>query len=327
MAAFRSDGSTFGEWPVRIATGLISTSPAIGDIDGDGLAEIVVRGSDSTTREDTLHVYSSRGEPVAPWPVMPGTLHPHSNNPTVETIDQSPVLGDLDADGDLEILIGGDPADPTRDAAVLAFQGDGSLWASYGPPGEEQIKVPPAVGDVDADGALDVVMVSRRSSGSGHLTVWRADGTALTPSPVSGGASPWRIVLADLDGDEDLEIVVPTTFSWVQGYHHDGTHIPGWSPARLPTDERIGSVAIADMTPADGSDTPQVLVSIFKNISGSLRHGLRVLQLDGTFEATWLDTFVGDDLSRHQPVVGDIDDDGIMEVLLGPSAFPRARRS
>jgi len=316
VAVFRSNGAALGGWPVMIPTGVIAASPAVGDINGDGLPEVIVRGTDLTTREDTLYVFSGRGEPVAPWPIRPGTLHPDTYV-TYTSMDHSPVLADLDGDGDLEILIGGARADPTTGAAVIALQGDGSLWRSYGPVGAERVTTPPVAGDLDADGQLDVVVASTTGSVS-SVSAWRADGTALFATPAI--AWPRDMILADLDGDGDLEIVVPGG-AGTYGFHHDGSTLPGWNPLPLRGWAAWQHVSAADLIPGDGSDTPQVVISFRDETVTPHQHRLWLRQLDGTAPPGWIDAS-GDGSLGQQLAVFDVDNDGRMEVLVGSAVLP-----
>lgn len=321
---YRRDGTELPGWPADVGDNLIVCSPAIGDVTGDGLPEIVVRGTDLSTWEDTLYVFKRNGTPLTPWPVNPSTSYSHNGWPTAAE-DRSPVLADLDADGDLEILMAGKPTAAGTDAAVQVFQGNGTLWHRYGPTGAEDITTPPAVGDVDGDGQMDVVFVSRQS-GAGSINIWRADGSEIGVTAMSSTFNTAHIdlVSADLDGDDDLEIVVLRAFGQIIAYHHDGTVMSGWNNLMVPNVSRSYAMSCGDLLD-DGSDNPQVIVSYHKDTDPGTPYtpetGLYVIKADGTAVSGW-GSFLGDGQSSQQPTIFDCDDDGKMEVLFGPRLAP-----
>ena len=88
----------------------------------------------------------------------------------------------------------------------------------------------PAIGDLDGDGQMEIVIGNINGQGGGIL-VLNSNGTLRLGLPTAHNirATP---TLADLDNDGDLEIIVVTenygtpdthTENWVTVYHHDGT--------------------------------------------------------------------------------------------------------
>jgi hypothetical protein len=91
---FRSDGSYFPGFPQYVTPESIDSSPAIGDIDGDGCPEIVVgTTTTSQTGGKVLYAFHTDGTPVSGWPV---TLAGHTWT--------SPLLVDLNGDGVLDVV-------------------------------------------------------------------------------------------------------------------------------------------------------------------------------------------------------------------------------
>ena len=150
-----------------------------------------------------------------------------------ESGESSPILYDLDGDGDYEIIIA------TGGGRVHAYQHDGSevqgwpvetqvtpLWhadqaaeAAGVPPLRDAFIATVAVGDVDGDGEAEVFA----ASGAGFVYAWNSDGTEKSGWPVEmvgrapeefGGADAWdngfagAPTLADLDNDGTLEVIV-----------------------------------------------------------------------------------------------------------------------
>ena len=134
-------------WP-RSTGDAIYGSPALADLDGDGDLEVVVGSYDWKVyawHHDGTDV-SFAGAPG--WPLdTQGAVH------------SSPVVGDLDGDGDLEVVVG------SSDGNVYAWHHDGTAVTPYGSPGWPRhvgaaVSGSPSLCDVDGDGDLEVVVLS-----------------------------------------------------------------------------------------------------------------------------------------------------------------------
>lgn len=165
--------------------------PAAGDFDGDGHADLAL-----VSASDTLSALFLRGrgnggfnDPVAtrltPTPMSPGA-------------------GNLDGVGGDELLVA-QPTAPGARFASLRAGADGRLTTvtttalpSYGS------FLPPLLGDLDADGALDVLM-TRSGATPNYLLPGRGSTTAPAMSlGIAGGVVG---CLADLDGDGRTDVV------------------------------------------------------------------------------------------------------------------------
>lgn len=186
----------------------------------------------------------------------------------------------------------------------------------------------PAIADVDGDGNKDIV-AARHSV----LYVWRHDGTALwqTAFPENAATSAEHgssrmyssAVVADLDGDGDVEIAVGSDADGNSGkniavYDHTGTLLPGW-PVTFGNSE-VRSIAGADI---DGDGIVEILVN--KTNQGPTT---AVYELDGTFHPGWPQVnnatcdppmpaeACWDFGGYHQNIgAGDVDQDGVLDVI------------
>ncbi len=232
----------------------ITAAPAVGDLDGDGTLEIVV-----STLNGALMVWHADGRPMAGWPYwLDLSLVEGLTNPT-DVWDYgffaSPALGDLDNDGDLEIVLG------AMDARMYAFDPDGSLQEGfpvelrheYGTDGDrrsdgERIVSSAALGDVDGDGFLEIAVGSNQKTtgtyGIGYLLShtgeiepgWPAElfGAYTNALPFVGEGVPGSPTLCDMDGDGRLEVAMHTIADNGKLFAADGTQAA--SMARLATD-------------------------------------------------------------------------------------------
>jgi len=252
------DGIDAGHEPVV-------SNVAVGDLDGTGELSVVATSttgrvyawhSDGSRREGWPQVLDTQTE----TPPIPRPERPYSRHPTRGAF-AAPVLGDLDADGRLEVV------QAAWDGHLHVFGADGrerpgwpvkvKLPDSYRPaPGQflvrdEKLSGTPVLADLDGDKRLEIVQRSQYTDISegefapgavGHLHAYRADGAPVPGWPVDmrgiveaygtaqefiteGANSP---VAADVDGDGDDEIASNPVLS--QSYLFDGA---GGQPRRV----------------------------------------------------------------------------------------------
>ena len=177
IMAIRHDGSADGAviFDVDIAphismsagSGAIASGPAVADIDEDGRVEIVVGfGSDwnHNTRGGII-VLEHNGSVKSGWPKM--SLNTNANG-LPHSVFSSPALGDLDNDGDLEIVAGGFDkrlyAYHHNGTMVSGFPADSALlhrfptWPNLVGRLADSIWSSPALADLNDDGYLDIII-------------------------------------------------------------------------------------------------------------------------------------------------------------------------
>jgi len=198
---------------------VVWSSPALGDINGDGWLEIVVGTGDCYEHADcasggrthqvtdALYAWDHEGNQLSGWPIQ-----------LSEYAFASPALGDLDGDGDLEIIVN------TNDGYVHAFHADGSAVSGWprlvttpaGPGSVVHLPTwaSPVLADLTGDGSLEVILPS-----NWEIVVWDHLGNQLTENwccPVPSGQ--WVLLteysvggtpaLGDVDGEGKMELVV-----------------------------------------------------------------------------------------------------------------------
>jgi subtilisin-like proprotein convertase family protein len=169
LMVLKKDGTPFSNaWPVLLPDRLdplapgkrndVDSSPALGDLDGDGFPDIVV-----TSDEGIVYAYNKDGQPLPGFPFIApaGTFAPD----VLESANSSsPILADVDGNGGLDVIAA------LSNARVYGFRGNGTPLPGFPivlPPGTapdaqarpgDDILSTPAVGDVDGDGRLELVV-------------------------------------------------------------------------------------------------------------------------------------------------------------------------
>ena len=220
--AYLNDGQAGFPTVTTFGDAMTANDLTLGNLDGDGDLDAVVAAAGRN-----LLVFSNYGKGVFDTGIEVG-------RPDATAV----ALADIDADGDLDIIAGYAGADaPIADPAALDAEGDSSpistanegapgyiyLNDGYGnytwdgaehPLGETSTHIRAlAVGDLDGDGDPDIAAGNSGSRSGEHNIIYLNDG--------AGGFGPEAIktlpgdpdntnsiVLGDLDGDGNLDIVV-----------------------------------------------------------------------------------------------------------------------
>jgi hypothetical protein len=260
LNVFTSDGQVYPGFPVLPETDLRGV-PAVYDIDGDSLGEIIVAS------EDGLHAYNGDGTVVDGWPSSAplGLLAYGNANPTVTR---------LGATQDSAIII---PA-TNSDMYAYEFNGDSyfySLEGYYGTfsqtPAQANFYSGNAVAssDLTGNGQYEVVMAfsaNGPTSGVGLFNGRNGQPAFDMPTPkIYSSPLVYGIILADLNNDGRQEIIIngndQTGIPAISVKTNGTDELPGW-PVQLPDAEGwlTSYPTVADLD-LDGS--PEILVAYF----------------------------------------------------------------
>jgi hypothetical protein len=274
-------------------------APSVDDMDGDGDMEIVqfTRGLTSGGR---LYVLDHEGNVLPNFPMSLG-----NNN-----IASCPTLYDLDDDGVMEI-IAGERAYPIGYLHIVEL--DGSEWGDAWPVALDHVPTgSAAVGDVNNDGAVEIFYMSYDSM---YLLDLAGHDMPGWPKQIANANFSYQsAALADLDGDDDLEIVVGAHKDAAGCYvfHHDGTTYPGWPKylgtwtycAPTVTDfEGDGELEILDGRAGVFMDPNSATFWAWTS-SGTVKPGFPYVPSHGSGGG-----------SEGPLTVADIDGDGLMEIF------------
>lgn len=193
-------------------TGLLATS-AVGWLQGDFPSVVTASWGQDVGANNALN-----GATLPGWPQW-----------TRDTVWASPAIGDIDGDGAVDVVSGGDCAGNDIGTQPCGNVGGGYVWA-YNRNGSEKwrwflrgqtVWSSPALGDLNGDGALDVVVGSGGSfpepagrvitalNGPNGAVLWQTG----TPARIVGSPS-----LADVSGDGRPDVFVVGYGGWLLSY-------------------------------------------------------------------------------------------------------------
>jgi len=314
------DGIADERWYFR-ADGAIKSSPVAVDLNDDAEDGMeVLFGSE----DDNFYCLDSNG--VELWRIITGD----------DITWSSSAIADVDGDGKLEIIFG------SKDKHLYCVKSDGSFDNIADVQGEDctdgwkynvdkWVVTPPVIADLDGDGILEILFMGDKylycinnehgATGSGYK--WRYE---------CSYAAEWPPAVADLNGDGFCEILInywkydTSITKYKQGLFclgHDGNerwHCPTEASNYNPI-HSMSSPAVADL---DNDGILEILFLSHGSFLGGLGgydaylYCLNVNDAGDDYSYKWGESKpvnTSDRSMDSSPVVGDLDDDGNLEVV------------
>jgi hypothetical protein len=303
-------------WPKSVGAH-IASSPAIADLDGDGIPEIVVGYGSNYDPSHQGGASAFRRDGTLMWSVATAPFSDGTNNWTHAPVYGTPAIGDVDGDGKLEVVFGS-----FDHHLYLVDAATGTAKPGWPVDVLDTVYSSAALYDIDGDGLPDIIIgTDDYLVNGGCLRVLRHDGTSVAGFPKcidqTINSTP---VVVDLDGDGKPEIIhgtgafyAPPTYHpthQVYAWHCDGSPVAGWPVA---VDGQVGTTpAVADL---NGDGKLEVVVTD-DNTGPSGTFHVYAFQANGTLLwKTQPQDFNGNTLSLGEPVIADVLGDSHLEVL------------
>ena len=236
------NATTLGS-PVTFTAGALPREVAISDIDGDGKPDLVVVNGGS----NTVSVYLNAGS---------GTITSSSFASKVDlTTDTGPIglaVGDLDGDGKPDIAVSTVTHSTITVLRNTSTSGNVSFASMLNfPTGSAPADV--VMGDLDADGKPELVTIDGSNTLNIHKnatsvgTINNLSFNSLTQFPVN--TSPQSIVVADIDADGKLDLVIShASGSSIAVMRNSTTGTYSFSKTNIPVPTNSnGNVVVSDL--------------------------------------------------------------------------------
>ena len=216
-------------------TGMHHSSVAMGDFNNDNKTDLILvgctAGAVTSCTSIGAYVYTNNGMTLT---------HNLSWSQNLTAVGRSSIaIGDIDNDGDLDIIIAGSSDYSTADITRVYINNGTSLVANQN--WQQNISNANvyggsvALGDVNNDGRIDIAISGADNSGYEGIYInngssFNKDYTWTPPSFPNGGKSLGLMALSwvDLDGDSRLDLVVMGSYSttfYTNIYTNNGTSL------------------------------------------------------------------------------------------------------
>ncbi|GAB3702510.1 hypothetical protein GCM10027592_32000 [Spirosoma flavus] len=295
------------------AVGNGSASVLLGDLDGDGDLDLVTLNLFDNTVSVRLN--NGSGSFTAP------ATNPDPAIGSTGSNASSVALGDIDGDGDLDLVTASLKFDPNsfNGSTVSVRLNNGA--GNFTPPAtnaEISLQSYPlgvALGDMNGDGYLDLVVTNMVSGTVSRVSVRLNNGSGSFTAPATNPDSevemlPQNLVLGDLDGDSDLDVIVANYNSGtvsVRFNNGSGGLTPPVNNPDFTTGTSPGVMALGDVD-ADG-DLDLVVANGYDTVSMRLNNGL------GNFTSPASNAELALGSNPLSVAFGDVDGDSDLDLL------------
>jgi len=246
VQAFESDGSELWSWewgsPLQSAgANNAVTSPAIADVDRDGVLDVVVYfGRSSSGYLSGVALFALRGTdgyPIYENPELMGSGFQTRSSPS---------LADLNKDGIMECAVSAF-SDGLTELMILSIEDDTILWSAVSSGILDNYSLSsPVIGNINQDFYSEIIA-------GGRMIALDKDGEVLW-NDYNVYSNNSSATLGDVDNDEEMEVFVATSSpkGMIYGFDGDGTSLPGF-PLEADPDYTIESTPVLCDLDTDGT--------------------------------------------------------------------------
>jgi len=209
---YGTDGSIYSRLGGSLGTGTItnkytyaaeSTSSkdvAMGDLNGDGILDMVTAGTFGPAGYATVRI--GNGD---------GTFGTAVSYNAESTSSQAVSLGDLNGDGILDLITAG-TGGANGFSTIRLGNGNGTFGSATSYQMDQGTTYSVTLGDLNGDGILDLVSAGGTTGSSTTFRLGTGNGTFGAAASIGGGTNPFGDgVLGDLNGDGILDIATLDT--------------------------------------------------------------------------------------------------------------------
>ncbi len=303
-----------------VSTGLPSSGDyyflKFGDVNDDGYDDIVAGAGQYPSRDvDTEGIYVYTSKAGASWEGNSSGLPTTGNYAGLD-------IGDIDDDGDLDIVVGGESWSGSSVKGLLVYLNNGTVsgklsWIAATKPDTNMYYDQVVMADINGDDDMDLIAGMRSNGirvwkgdgGSGTSFTWTASNTGL---PTSGEYT--GIAVADMNKDGDMDIIATDYSSGspeVRLYTGDGTGSWTSRQSSFPTGNAATfGVQVGDFNKDTHNDIIYARNGGLKCLLGN-SGGVSQTSFTWTAANTGLPTSG----SFRQVAIGDVDKDNDLDVI------------
>jgi len=299
-------------WPIEIipSIGGLST-PAVGNLDTDPELEIVATSSTSYDGGNSvitkIYAFNLDGSSVPGWPIEKNSV-----------VYGSPVIGDVNNDGNNEIVIGFfDIFDEGNLGGVYVLKNNGELLPNWPQLTDKSIFSSPALKKNSA-GILDIIVETfPKVVPPDFHEVWlfnySGQGRLINSSPYVGG-NVFSPILVDVNNDSEVDIITASP-NQVLAFSNLGQIMPGFTKQFPEADNVMTSFPIIDDIDNDNK------LELVKGVSSYRWDSINVWDLDTPYNKKTIEW----PQYQHDPqhtglytspsVCADLNHDGVRDIL------------